>query len=130
LLGRGEDRSGGRAKKGLLGDALEALIAAIYLDGGIGEARNFVRRHITADLDSGPPDEVLPAADYKGALQERAQAKGLPPPRYTVIKERGPEHAKLFLIEASVGTELKTRAEAHSKKSASQQAARLLLEQL
>ena len=125
LLGKGEELSGGRGKRALLADALEALIAAVYLDAGPEEARNFVVRHIAAD-----PDSILPLVDYKGALQEVAQARGLPAPRYVLVKERGPEHAKTFTVEVHAGSEWSAQAEEHSKKNAGQKAAQLLLEKL
>ena len=128
LLGRGEEMSGGREKKALLANALEALIAALYLDGGIERARRFVVSNIIGEedgLDEGP--EV---SDYKSALQEMAQSRNLPQPRYLTIEERGPEHAKTFLVEVRVGREWSGRAEGLSKKSAGQRAAQQLLEQL
>jgi len=127
-LGRGEELSGGRNKKALLANALEALIAAVYLDGGIDAARDFVARHITGAEDFR--ERSLEITDYKSALQERAQALKLPQPRYSVIEERGPEHAKTFLVEARVGRDLSSRAEGLSKKSASQRAAEAVLRQL
>jgi ribonuclease III len=127
-LGRGEELSGGREKKALLANALEALIAAVYLDGGIGAARDFVARHIAADAELSVADQGL--TDFKSALQEKAQALKLPQPRYAIIAERGPEHAKTFLVEARVGREWSSRAEGLSKKSASQRAAQEVLRQL
>jgi len=127
-LGRGEELSGGREKKALLANALEAVIAAIYLDGGIQPARDFVAGHVAAGAEiSGVDMEVT---DYKSALQERAQALKLPQPRYSIVEERGPEHAKTFLVEARVGREWASRAEGLSKKSASQRAAQDVLRQL
>jgi ribonuclease-3 len=128
LLGRGEEMSGGREKKALLANALEALIAALYLDAGIEAARNFVVRHVIGDDD--PLDEGLEGADYKSALQEMAQSRKLPQPRYLTIEERGPEHAKTFLVEVRVGREWIGRAEGLSKKSAGQRAAQQILQQL
>ena len=125
LLGRGEELSGGRAKPALLANALEALIAAVYLDAGLEEVRGFVIRHIAASLDSMPPE-----ADYKSALQEAAQALGLPTPRYLLVKERGPEHSKTFTVEAQAGPGWSAAAEDRSKKSAGQKAAQLLFERL
>jgi len=127
-LGRGEELSGGREKKALLANALEALIAAVYLDGGIGPARDFVVRHVAADAEISLAD--LGVTDYKSALQEKAQALKLPQPRYSIVEERGPEHAKTFLVEARVGREWSSRAEGLSKKSASQRAAQDVLRQL
>jgi len=128
LLGRGEEMSGGREKKALLANALEALIAALYLDAGIDSARDFVVRHIIGEAD--PLDEGLEGADYKSALQEMAQSLKLPQPRYLTVEERGPEHAKTFLVEVRVGREWIGRAEGLSKKSAGQRAAQQILQQL
>lgn len=128
LLGRGEEMSGGREKKALLANALEALIAALYLDGGIDVARNFVVQHIIGDAD--PLDEGLEGTDFKSALQEMAQSRKLPQPRYLTVEERGPEHAKTFLVEVRVGREWIGRAEGLSKKSAGQRAAQQILQQL
>ncbi|HTP88746.1 MAG TPA: ribonuclease III [Bryobacteraceae bacterium] len=129
LLGRGEEMSGGREKRALLADALEALIAALYLDAGIDVARAFVRRHILASL-SLLEAETEAITDYKSALQDTARALGLPLPKYTILEERGPEHAKTFLVEVRVGQEWSRSAEGASKKSAGQQAARQLLDRL
>lgn len=130
-LGRGEEMSGGRGKKAILANALEAVLAAVYLDGGMDAAREFVRRRI---LPQGSWDfEVsLPAAltDFKSALQEKAQAHGLPQPKYVIVAERGPEHAKTFTVEVRVGKERTSRAEGISKKDAGQRAAERMLEQL
>jgi ribonuclease III len=128
LLGRGEEMSGGREKKALLANALEALIAALYLDGGIETTRHFVLRHIIGEAD--PLDEGLEVADYKSALQEMAQSRNLPQPRYLTVEERGPEHAKTFLVEVRVGREWISRGEGLSKKSAGQRAAQQILQQL
>ena len=130
LLGHGEELSGGRAKRTLLADALEALIAAIYLDGGLPSVREFVRRHVVGSPEAGAEDAGLDQPDYKGALQEAAQARGLPVPRYSVVREEGPEHAKTFVLEARIGGEWAERGEGLSKKSAGQRAAQLLLEKL
>ena len=130
LLGHGEELSGGRAKRTLLADALEALIAAIYLDGGLPSVREFVRRHVVGSPEAGAEDASLDQPDYKGALQEAAQARGLPVPRYSVVREEGPEHAKTFVLEARIGGEWAERGEGVSKKSAGQRAAQLLLEKL
>lgn len=125
-LGRGEEMSGGREKAGLLADALEALIAAIYLDGGLEAARRFVETHVFAGEDpaceAGPP-----WANYKGALQETAREMNLPAPRYVVVAEEGPPHARRFTVEVRLGAEWSARGEGSTKKAAGQEAARLLL---
>jgi len=133
-LGRGEEMSGGRAKKTLLVDALEALIAAIYLDGGMEPARAFIQRVVVAPglTEGGLAGEQVPQnlTDYKSALQEFAQARRLPPPRYVIVAERGPEHSKTFTVEARVGREWAGKAEGNTKKSAAQKAARDVYERL
>jgi ribonuclease III len=128
VLGRGEEMSGGREKKALLANALEALIAALYLDGGIEPARRFILQHVIGGVE--PSSEVAPATDYKSALQELAQSLKLPQPRYAIVEERGPEHSKTFLVEVRVGRDWASRAEGLSKKSAGQKAAQELLRQL
>ncbi len=133
-LGRGEEMSGGRAKKTLLADALEALIAAIYLDGGIGAARAFVNRFVVAPgadaAGEGADHLSQKLTDYKSALQELAQARRLPPPRYVIVRERGPEHLKTFTIEVRVGREWIGQADGFTKKSAAQKAAREVYERI
>jgi ribonuclease-3 len=128
ILGRGEEMSGGRAKKALLANAVEALIAALYLDGGIAPVRRFVVDRIIANFQP-PPDAQDGITDYKSALQELAQSRKLPQPRYDIVAERGPAHSKTFVVEVRVGGK-SSKAEGMSKKSASQSAARLVLEQL
>jgi ribonuclease-3 len=126
-LGRGEEISGGRTKRTLLADALEALIAAVYLDGGLDQARMFVTRHVMAVPEDCVPQTLL---DFKSALQELTQAQRLPHPRYAIVKEQGPDHSKTFTIEARVGRELVSQGEGHTKKSAAQKAAREIYERL
>ena len=126
LLGRGEELSGGREKAGLLADALEALIAAIYLDAGLEAARRFAERYIFAEERTGE-EAPAPGANYKGALQEAARQLNLPAPRYTVVAEEGPPHARRFTVEVRIDEEWVARGEGASKKEAGQQAARALL---
>ena len=128
LLGRGEEMSGGREKKALLANAVEALIAALYLDGGIEPARRFILQHVIGEAE--PSSEAALATDYKSALQELAQSMKLPQPRYAIVEERGPEHAKTFLVEVRVGRDWVSRAEGLSKKSAGQKAAQEILRRL
>jgi ribonuclease-3 len=130
LLGRGEEMSGGRVKKGLLADAVEALIASIYLDGGLEAARRFVVTQILSDTPTlaGYADSLF--ANFKGALQEIARSLNLPAPRYAVISEHGPAHARRFVVEARIGEEWVAQGEGDSKKSAGQQAAQTVLKQL
>jgi ribonuclease III len=128
-LGRGEEMSGGRQKKALLADALEAVIAAMYLDGGMEPAREFVVARVVDDFQNANNGEER-IMDHKTALQERAQLLGLPPPRYVIIQESGPEHAKTFGVEVRLGSGLATRGEGSSKKAAGQSAAKVMLELL
>ena len=130
LLGRGEEMSGGREKKALLSDAAEALIAALYLDAGLAAASRFIETHVMGGL--GPSEESLDQADsdFKSALQEMAQTLKLPPPRYVITAEEGPEHAKTFTVEVRVGKDWVSQAQGMSKKSAGQKAAQQVLVQL
>ncbi|MBC7133443.1 MAG: ribonuclease III [Roseovarius sp.] len=125
-LGRSEMLSGGRRKQALLGDAMEAVIAAVYLDGGFAAARAVVLRLWGARISSVAAD----ARDAKTALQEWAQARGLPPPDYVEIARAGPDHAPVFTIAARLATGESAEAEAGSKRQAEQAAARALLDRL
>ena len=125
-LGKGEERSGGRSKKTLLADSLEALVAALYLDGGMEPARAFVGEWILGDADTAE----IQTQDYKSELQEILQSWHGPQPRYAVIRERGPEHHKVFTVEVRTGGERLAEAEGISKKAAEQAAARIALEKL
>lgn len=128
-LGRGEEKTGGRAKAALLSNALEALVAALYRDGGLEAARRFVERVILpADL-SVSADELF-SVDYKSALQEYLQAEGLPAGEYRVVEEKGPEHQKTFTVELVAGENLVARGQGNSKKAAEQHAAQVVLEHL
>ncbi len=129
-LGRGEEMSGGRSKRTLLVNALEALIAAIYLEGGLEPARTFVRQHVVGEAALEPLLADRSPKDFKSALQELARARGLPLPRYIVMKETGPEHAKTFMVEARVGRDFSAQGEGNSKKNAAQKAAESVFEQL
>ena len=128
-LGRGEERSGGRSKRAVLVNALEALIAALYLDSGIEPARRFVDTFVLGDrLEKGI--EAFPFTDYKSTLQEYLQAHKRAQPRYVVVQEHGPEHRKVFGIEVRVGRRPVARADGSTKKNAEQTAAQAALEQL
>jgi ribonuclease III len=138
-LGRGEEKSGGRNKTALLVDALEAVLAAIYLDGGLEAARRFVLQSIVnPELDRiALNGSGLPVTDYKSALQEKLQATGRPQPSYVLVKERGPEHSKTFTVEVRLQpldmdgkSEFVGRADGSTKKNAEQDAAHQVLEYL
>lgn len=122
-LGRSEMMSGGRRKDALLGDAMEAVIAAVYLDAGFDAARDLVLRLWGDRIGAVETD----ARDAKTTLQEWAQARGLPPPTYALIERNGPDHAPLFTLEATMTTGEAARATAGSKRQAEQAAAKALL---
>jgi ribonuclease III len=129
LLGRGEEKTGGRRKQALLADGCEALIAAMYLDGGIEQARAFIVRELGGFIDDLRRDGVS-AQDYKSALQELVQGRNRPLPEYRVVGAVGPDHQKLFDVEVFVAGEPLARATGASKKEAEQEAARIALIQL
>jgi ribonuclease III len=129
LLGRGEEKTGGRKKQALLADGYEALIAAIYLDGGIEHARAFILREFAAMIDTVRRDGVA-GQDYKSALQELLQARDLSLPEYRLVASAGPDHRKLFEIEVLVKGERLASAIGPSKKEAEQDAARAALDKL
>src|SRR5580692_12658523 len=87
LLGRGEEMSGGREKKALLSDAVEALIAALFLDAGLAAASGFIETHVIGPPDASGEERETAATDFKSALQEMAQSLKLPPPRYAITAE-------------------------------------------
>ncbi len=125
-LGRSEMLSGGRRKQALLGDAMEAVIAAVYLDGGFEAAREMILRLWGKRIETVEAD----ARDAKTSLQEWAQARGLKPPRYVETGREGPDHAPEFTIEAQLETGETAAARAASKRAAEQAAAKALLERL
>ena len=129
LLGRGEEKTGGRFKQALLADGYEALIAALYLDGGLPAAADFLERELGAALEADAHEEAV-GRDHKSALQERLQALGRPLPDYRVTAEAGPDHRKLFTIDVVVSGEVLGTATGKAKKEAEQEAARLALERL
>lgn len=129
-LGKGEDTNGGRQKKALLANSIEAIIAAIYLDAGLPECDAFLARHVWSAIPEGEPEATAVPLDAKSALQELAQAKKLPVPRYAIVHMSGPEHERMFTVEARIGKEFSAKADGHSKKMASQRAARELLDHL
>ena len=129
LLGRGEEKTGGRFKQALLADAYEALIAALYLDGGLPAVATFLERELGAAIAAGAHQDAV-GPDYKSALQERLQASGRGLPEYRVAAASGPDHRKVFTIEVVVSGEILGTATGKAKKEAEQEAARLALVQL
>jgi ribonuclease-3 len=128
ILGRGEEKTGGRFKQALLADGYEALIAAIYLDGGLEAAETFLRRELKDAIDEGSAQTFV--RDYKSALQERLQGLGRPLPEYRVSGEAGPDHRKTFSVEVIVNGEVLGTATGRAKKEAEQEAARVALSKL
>lgn len=128
-LGRGEEKTGGRHKQALLSDACEALIAAIYLDGGIEAARTFILREFEPLLDTARHDDVVSSVrgDFKSALQEYLQAHRQALPEYRTVREDGPDHDKTFHVAVRVGSIVLAEASGRSKKDAEQDAARRAL---
>ena len=126
-LGRSEMMSGGRRKEALLADAMEAVLAAVYLDAGFDAARRIVLRLWANRLDSLEDDP----RDAKTALQEWAQANGMPPPAYEQTERSGPDHAPVFLITARLADGREAQAQgAGTKRSIEQAAAQALLDRL
>jgi len=141
-LGRGEEQSGGRRKPALLANALEAVIAALYLDGGLAAARGFIERHI---IEPTLPDLHLAMkggdtfsgaiGDHKSALQEHLQATGAGQPHYVLTDQSGPDHQKRFRVEVRIqdkagGSRALAESEGTTKKQAQQDAARLAFQRL
>ncbi len=125
-LGRSEMMSGGRRKQALLGDAMEAVIAAVYLDAGFEAARGVILAAWGDRVATVKED----ARDPKTALQEWAQAKGQNPPAYAEVARSGPDHAPVFTIEVRLESGETVRAEAPSKRRAEQAAAQTLLKRV
>ena len=129
LLGRGEEKTGGRQKQAILADSFEALIAAVYLDGGIDPAREFILS-LFGPLVASAGDRAADASfteDWKSAFQEWSQATGRGLPHYRLASVEGPDHRKQFDVEVLVGGEVVARASGRSKKEAEQQAAKAAL---
>jgi ribonuclease III len=130
-LGRGEETAGGRSKQRLLVNAFEAVLAAVYLDGGMDVARDLIAREALLPLEelekiagSGPPH------DFRSELERLARERKLPRPLYSLVGETGPGHSRKFAIEVRVGKEYTATAEGASKKTASHNAAQKVCEML
>lgn len=127
-LGRGEETTQGRKKPSLLANALEAVIGAVYLDGGIESARLVIRRMLEPEFDKIQRGK-LPSlrSDYKTRLQEWAHQQGSTP-MYRLIRETGPDHEKVFFVQVVVGGTVMGEGEGRTKKEGEQQAARQAIE--
>jgi ribonuclease-3 len=129
ILGRGEEKTGGRFKAALLADAYEALIAGIYLDGGIDAVSTFLLRELGEAIEAGQQPDFH-GEDFKSALQERLQSLGKPLPEYRVVNEEGPDHRKVFHVHVVVAGDIVATAMGRAKKEAEQEAAKKALEKL
>ena len=126
LLGKGEELGGGRSRDSILADAVESVIAACYLDGGMEAAKGFIDRFVLTRV----PVSGLANADYKTALQELVQQKRNQSLMYSLVGESGPDHDKVFQVELTLNGSLIGRGSGGSKKRAEQEAARVALEAL
>ena len=127
LMGKGEEMTGGREKPSLLADTFEAVLGAIYLDGGFKSASSFVDRLFQSQLDD---DGNLSTEDNKTLLQEYCQGKLKTIPIYTVFREEGPDHKKIFFVEVTIQDQVISRGRGKTKKEAQQRAAEKALAQL
>ncbi len=125
LLGKGEEAGGGRERNSILSDVFEAIIGAIYLDGGLEEARKFIHKFVLDDVE-----ENQLFVDSKSILQERIQADSDKILRYELVSETGPEHDKTFEVAVYINDERMATAIGHNKKDAEQQAAYLVLKKM
>lgn len=126
-LGRGEEESGGRERPSLLADAFEALVGALYLDGGLTTAERFILRFLEPETERVLEGEVR---DYKSLFQEEAQRRFQATPLYRTANERGPDHNKIFTVEVLIGEKVYGRGEGRTKQAAEQEAARQALEKI
>jgi ribonuclease-3 len=125
-LGKGEERSGGRSKPSILAGAFEALLGAVYEDGGYAPCRQLVERYFAADLK----DKKLGQQDYKTRLQEISQMLFHAPPVYRLVSESGPDHDKCFVTEIAVGGKVLGSGRGKTKKQSEQEAAEKALQEL
>lgn len=127
-LSKEEEKSGGRNKSSIIADAAEAVLGAIYLDGGLPAAQKVINRIFLRDFEGFLNDEAT--YNYKGELLEFTQGSGQATPRYEILKEIGPDHEKLFVISVSVNGTTLGKGKGSTKKEAEQKAARIALEEL
>jgi ribonuclease III len=128
-LGRGEEKSGGREKPALLADAFEAVVAAVYVDAGLGATREMLKR-LLFEQAIEERGERIADSDRKSALQEFLQGRGKPPAEYRLSGESGPDHQKVFQVEVWIDGERMAAGEGSTKKEAEQQAAQSAMELL
>ena len=128
-LGRGELQSGGREKPSLLADLFEAVLGAVYLDGGVVKARAMIRRHLGEPLKKTRGKQIA-HDDYKTRLQERVQARSQRTPSYRILSTEGPDHELEFVVEVQIGGKILAQGSGSNRKAAEQQAARAALEMI
>lgn len=126
-LGNGEERSGGRQRASILADAMEAVMGAIYLDGGFGPVKKVVLDIFEEAIDDARHGKYV-ITDYKTALQEKLQSQGITDIHYELIDETGPDHNKTFFVQLNVKDRTATTGQGKSKKQAEQKAAEAMLE--
>jgi len=128
LLGRGEEMTGGRVKSSILADCYEAILGALYMDGGLFPSIEIVRSHFSEKLDDAHTGEIF--RDYKTSLQEIVQARHNRIPNYSHVSESGPDHEKVYEVEIRIGDELFGNGLGRSKKEAEQKAAENALKKI
>jgi ribonuclease III len=128
FLGRGEESAGGRGRPSNLSCAYEAVVGAVYLDGGMDKARRFIIRSLAPEFAALPQGRIL--ADPKSRLQEVLQARYQRPPVYKVTRDEGPDHSKTFTVQVMVGRKVLAEGQGRSKQQAEKEAARHALESL
>jgi ribonuclease-3 len=121
LLGRGEEKSGGRKKKTILAGVFESVVGAVYLDGGFEAAQAFIAKVLESSFR--PIHEEFLINNFKSALQETFQKDGLPSPSYRTLTEKGPAHERMFVVEVCAGDRVLAKAKGRSRKAAEQAAA-------
>lgn len=128
ILGKGEDHNGGRRRQSMIADAVEALIGAVFLDGGWEAARSFALRLLSDVIRQASGGNL--AKDYKSLIQEKCQSEGEAELYYTVTKEEGPDHDKTFYVELTINGTFAGKGSGKSKKEAEQRAAQAAYEHL
>ena len=127
LLGNGEEKSGGRTRESILADCMEAIIGAVYLDGGFEAVKDCVLRLFASSIEDARHGKYI-ITDYKTALQEKLQSRGITDIKYRLVKEIGPDHDKTFIVQLIVNGRPVTKGRGKSKKQAEQQAAEEMME--
>ncbi|MDR5658292.1 ribonuclease III [Serpentinicella sp. ANB-PHB4] len=128
LLGKGEERTGGRKRESILADAFEAIIGALYIDGGISAANQFVLERLKTSIELASKGVIF--RDYKTHLQELLQSKSFEKISYIVVGEEGPDHNKIFYVEVSIGDNVIGKGKGKSKKEAEQNAAKVAIDEV